>query len=138
MIFQSDIYAAIGLGLSLLLCAFLVTGMGKRPIAGRCVLGCYLGAFACFMILACKAPEDYKTANLRAMTPDLNDPASNYVLLSYVELCEHGYPDTSQPCAVAVIQNIAGSTLTADQKARARQYVAQHANLSARSVPFNL
>jgi hypothetical protein len=140
MTFNFNIYDVISVVFSLAVIpsAVYVLRSEKLKIGMSCLLVSFCGAltfaFIGSSIHELRSADKLKASYLRAMNPDLNDPASSYVLQAYTSLCKQGYEDTTQPCSVAVARNIADSSLTADQKARARQYVAHHANMPIESL----
>jgi len=104
----------------------------KRVYIGIAILG--IGAIIFAFSGTQKSETEKETAQLRAMNTDLADPASHYVLQAFKSLCTEGYDDYSQPCAVAIANNIQLSTLSADQKTRALGYVLSHTRAKVNPV----
>jgi len=76
---------------------------------------------------------NYKTDMLQSMNSSPNDVAANFVIDSYRAVCAKEY--MSQACATAVANNVKVSSLSADQKARARQIIAQYSGVSIQLLP---
>ena len=74
-----------------------------------------------------------KADMLHSMNSDSNDVAANFVVDSYRAVCAKDY--VSQACATAVANNVKVSALNAEQKARAKQLVAQYSEVSIQLLP---